>query len=77
MTMTPKQIRDKLPFVGSIPDIARRELVGSMYQSGMTLRQVAEALGITYQAVHSLLVRANIPLRPRGGSTGGHSRHRK
>lgn len=75
--MTPKQLRDTLPRVGGIPDLARRELVGSMYQSGMTLREVGKSLGISYQAVYSLLKRAGIPVRPRGGSTGSHSRHRK
>ena len=74
---TPKQIRDALPFVGGVPDIARRELVGSMYAAGLTLRQVATELGISYQAVYALLKRSGVPIRPRGGSTGGHSRHRK
>lgn len=75
--MTPKQLRDRLPRTGSLPDLARRELVGSMYQSGMTLRDVAARIGVSYQAVYQLLKRSGIPVRPRGGNTGTHSRHRR
>lgn len=59
----------------TIPE--RRALVVSLYQSGHTTRQIAERLGISYQAVHQMLQRLEIPLRPRGGNMGSHSRHRK
>jgi transposase len=59
----------------SIPE--RRALVVRLYQSGHTTRQIAERLGISYQAVHQMLQRLDVPLRPRGGNMGSHSRHRR
>ena len=63
--------------MGNKPNLERRGEVAALYQQGLTLRQVATQLGITYQAVYAMLKRCNVPLRPRGGSTGGHSRHKK
>jgi len=42
---------------------------------GLSIRQVAERMGVTFQAVQSMLARRGIPRRPRGGNTGTHSRH--
>jgi predicted DNA-binding protein YlxM (UPF0122 family) len=53
------------------------ERMKAMYAKGLTLRQIAEKLGVTHQAVHQQLTRAGVPMRPRGGNTGAHSRHRK
>lgn len=58
----------------SIRDVAHLK---ELYDRGLTLRQIAERVGMTHQAVHQKLVRAGVELRPRGGNTGGHSRHRK
>jgi transposase len=51
--------------------------VKALYEAGMTIRDVAARVGTTYQAVHAMLQRMGVPIRPRGGSTGAHSRHRK
>ena len=75
--MTPEALRKKLPHLGGVPDLARRELVSSMYASGLTIRAVAAQLGISYQAVHGMLKRMGVKMRPRGGNRGGHSRHKK
>lgn len=55
----------------------RRTLVAELYQAGHTTRQIAERLGVSYQAVHQMLQRLDIPRRPRGGNMGSHSRRRK
>jgi transposase len=44
---------------------------------GKSIRQIAAELGVTFQAVQSLLARMGVPRRPRGGNTGSHSRHRR
>ena len=59
----------------SIPE--RRALITSLYAQGQTTRQIAERLGISYQAVHQMLQRLDIPRRPRGGNMGSHSRRKK
>jgi len=63
--------------LGRRPNEARREQVRKLYLNGMSLRMIAQEVGTTYQAVHSLLVRMGVPLRPQGGNSGPHSRHRK
>lgn len=55
----------------------RRALIASLYAQGQTTRQIAERLGISYQAVHQMLQRLDIPRRPRGGNMGSHSRRKK
>ena len=67
----------KVKSMGNKPNLQRRSDAARLYLEGLTLRQVAVKLGITYQAVHALLKRGGVPLRPRGGSTGAHSRHKK
>jgi transposase len=59
------------------PDLVKREEVATLYASGMSIRQIAEKLGKSFQAIQSMLVRMGIPRRPRGGNQGPHSRHRK
>ena len=55
----------------------KREMVERLYVTeGLSIRQVAERMGVTFQAVQSMLARHNIPRRPRGGNQGPHSRHR-
>ena len=55
----------------------KREMVERLYVTeGLSIRQVAERMGVTFQAVQSMLARHNIPRRPRGGNNGPHSRHR-
>jgi transposase-like protein len=56
---------------------ARRQQMKSMYESGMKLRDIAGVMNVTYQCVHQVLVRMGVTMRPRGGNTGSHSRHRK
>jgi hypothetical protein len=48
-----------------------------MYESGMKLRDIAAAMNVTFQCVHQILVRMGVTMRPRGGNTGSHSRHRR
>lgn len=59
------------------PDIARREEAARLYKQGLSLRQVAEIMGITHQGVVYLLEAAGVERRSRGGNTGSHSRHRR
>lgn len=68
---------NRFAHTGNQPNEARRTAVASLYQTGMSLRDVATVIGVSYQAVHSMLQRANVPLRGRGGNQGSHSRHRK
>jgi predicted transcriptional regulator len=53
----------------------RRDHARRLYEQGQTLRQIAAVMRVSYQAVHSLLRRQGVPMRPRGGNRGGHSRH--
>ena len=62
---------------GNKPNEERRLRVIQLYQMGLSMRDVAREVGVTFQAVHSMLVRAGVYRRPRGGNTGAHSRHRK
>jgi transposase-like protein len=62
---------------GNKPNLARREKVIDMYDSGMSMRAVAAAMGVSHQAIHRMLWRAGHPRRMRGGNTGSHSRHAK
>lgn len=59
------------------PRAERRARLLAMYQSGMTLRQIAAAMGVSFQAIHETLRRAGARFRPRGGNNGSHSRHAK
>lgn len=62
---------------GNRPHEIRRAKVRALYRSGLSLRAVAEQVGVTFQAVHRMLERMGEPMRKRGGSMGSHSRHRK
>lgn len=62
---------------GRRPNTTRREQVKAMYHNGMSLRLIAQELGVTYQAVHSMLLRSGVQMRSQGGNNGPHSRHRK
>ena len=62
---------------GRKPNDARRHAVRALYDAGCSLREIAARFGVRYQAVHGMLQRMGAPLRPRGGNTGGHSRHKK
>lgn len=62
---------------GNLPNEAKRQKVADLYLSGLTVREVAREVGVTFQAVHSMLVRMGVSLRPRGGNNGPHSRHRR
>jgi hypothetical protein len=59
------------------PNHERRAQVKALYESGLSVRQIAPKLGVTFQAVQSMLVRMGVPRRPRGGNQGPHSRHKK
>lgn len=67
----------QLPRLGKAPDEARRTFVADLYCKGLTIRRIAELLGVSSQNVHKLLTKAGVPRRPRGGNTGSHSRHRR
>ena len=62
---------------GNQPNEERRIAVKALYDAGLSVRAVAERIGVTFQAVHSMLQRMGAPMRPRGASTGNHSRHKK
>lgn len=68
--------RDPFAHTGRLPNAARRDAVRAMYEAGMSIRTIAVRVGTTYQAVHSLLQRMGVTLRPRGGNTGSHSRRK-
>jgi transposase len=62
---------------GQLPNLARRQAVKALYEGGLTVRAVAERVGVTYQAAHAMLKRMGVTMRKRGGSVGSHSRHKK
>jgi transposase-like protein len=62
---------------GNKPNLAKREKVIDLYDSGLTMRAVAAVIGVSHQAIHRMLWRAGHPRRMRGGNTGSHSRHAK
>jgi transposase len=71
------RIADESQHAGNVPHAIRRAKVLALYRSGLSLRLVAKEVGVSFQAVHSMLRRIGVPLRSRGGNTGGHSRHKK
>ena len=73
----PPSARAYARHVGNTPNEARRHTVRVLYESGLSLRMVADRIGVTYQAVHALLQRSGVVLRPRGCNVGTHSRHKK
>ena len=76
---TEKVVTKKDPFAhtGPYPNTSRRVAVVAMYEAGLSLRQIAARIGVSFQAVHGMLRRAGVAVRDRGGNTGSHSRHRK
>lgn len=62
---------------GRRPNDDRRQAVLALYQSGLSIHAVSALIGVSPQAVHSMLQRMGAQLRPRGGNRGSHSRHRK
>jgi GIY-YIG catalytic domain len=42
------------------------EMVSELYNSGLTLKQVGDRLGVSYRTVHSFMVRNGIPRRASG-----------
>lgn len=62
---------------GNQPDEKRRAQMARLYRAGLSLSQIGSEMGVTKQAVHSMLQRMGVTMRPRGGSQGRHSRHRK
>ena len=73
----PPSARSYAKHVGNTPNEARRHTVRVLYESGLSLRMVADRICVTYQAVHALLQRSGVVLRPRGCNVGTHSRHKK
>ncbi len=65
------------PNTGNKPNEEKRQIVRMLYNTGLSTRQVAERMGVTFQAVHSMLRRSGVQLRGHGGSTGSHSRRKK
>jgi transposase len=66
-----------IPHTGRHPNEERREMVKRLYLAGLSIRDVADKVGVTFQAVQAMLDRMDVPRRPRGGNTGGHSRHKR
>lgn len=73
----PQQGQFYFRHTGNKPNDEKRQIVIMLYRSGLTLRECAKRMGITYQAVHFLLKRSGEPLRGRGGNYGSHSRKKK
>jgi transposase-like protein len=63
--------------MGNQPNEEKRQIAAMLYNSGMSLRECAERMGITFQAVYGLLKRHGVTLRGRGGNLGAHSRRKK
>lgn len=74
-----KRVKNKplAEHTGNIPNYKRRLVVESCYSSGLSIREIAEIAGVSFQAVHSMLKRMGMPMRQRGGNSGSHSRHKK
>ena len=62
---------------GNMPNEHRRHTVRVLYESGLSIRDVSVRIGVSFQAVHALLKRSGVVLRPRGCNVGSHSRHKK
>jgi transposase len=73
---TPRKKHAPYPKQDPAARAARRAHAKELYDQGYALRQIAVRMGITYQAVHYLLKRQDVPMRPRGGNQGAHSRHK-
>lgn len=50
--------------------------VAALYAEGHSLAVLAERFGVSKEAVRQCLHRLKVPMRPRGGNQGPHSRHR-
>jgi len=48
----------------------RQEMARLYLNEGLTLRAIADVMGITYQSVYAALKMEGVPMRPRGGYTG-------
>ena len=68
---------DRLGHTGSAPNQHRRRVVATLYQSGLSMRDIAAIVGVSFQAVQSLCKRMGLPVRPPGGNQGAHSRHER
>lgn len=44
------------------------ESMAMVYRQGYSIRQVAEAFGVSYGTVHRYLSILRVPMRPRGGA---------
>jgi transposase len=75
--MPPKTKSGYARHAGNMPNEARRHTVRVLYDSGLSIRAIAERIGVSFQAVHSLLRRSGVVLRPRGSNQGHHSRHKR
>jgi hypothetical protein len=61
-----------------ISNLQKRNRVRALYEDeGMSIRHIAAELGVTFQAVQSLLARMGVPRRPPGGNTGSHGHRRR
>jgi DNA-binding transcriptional regulator LsrR (DeoR family) len=52
----------------------RKEMARLYVQEGLTLRAIADIMGIVHQSVHAALRREGIQMRPRGGYIRRHTR---
>ena len=76
--MTEKKVRfGYFPNTGNKPNDEKRDVVKMLYYSGLSVRQVADRMGVSFQAIHSMLHRMGATVRKPGGSMGSHSRRKK
>jgi predicted DNA-binding protein YlxM (UPF0122 family) len=52
----------------------RWERIAQLYESGLSMSEIARVMGITRQGVNHALRKMAVQIRPRGGSNGGGKR---
>jgi predicted DNA-binding protein YlxM (UPF0122 family) len=52
----------------------RWERISQLYESGLSMAEIARVMGITRQGVNHALRKMGAAIRPRGGSNGGGKR---
>jgi hypothetical protein len=68
------QMSSKLPKGSRITGEGRSDLAGTLvqrYQTGESIRSIAEDIGRSYGFVHGVLVESGTAMRGRGGATRG------
>jgi DNA invertase Pin-like site-specific DNA recombinase len=76
--VTEKKVRfGYFPHTGNKPNDEKRQIVRMLYNSGLPMRVVADRMGVSFQAVHSMLHRMGLPVRGHGGMVGSRRKKKK